>query len=105
MTILPLILVGVIIGCVGYWVFQYYRANGTRVDRLFAIFHSSATIVVARVSALVSLISGVLINWAGDPAIQEWLKGALSPKYSWAVIFVLMVIVELARYRSMEGDD
>lgn len=105
MTILPLILVGVIIGFVGYWIFQYYTANGTTVDRICAIFHNSATIIVARVSALLSLISGALINWAGDPGIQEWLKGALNPKYSWAVVFGLMIIVELARYRSMEKDD
>lgn len=103
--IMQLILIGIIIGFICYWIYKFYTSTSRSLDRVFAVFHNSATIIVARISAMLSLISGVLINWAGDPSMQELLKGALNPKYSWAIIFGLMVLVELARYRSMEKDD
>lgn len=104
-TFLPLILIGVVIGFAGYWVYQFYVASGQTADKLFSVFHSSATIVVARVGAMLSLIGGAAISWAGDPSIQEWLKGVLNPKYSWAALLGYAIIVELARYRSIEKDD
>jgi len=102
---LPLVLIGVIVGFFAFWVYQFLAGTGTNIARIKAVFYNSATIVVSRISAIVSLVIGVGVNWADDPSMQEWLKGILDPKYSWAVVLSLMILVELARYRSMKPDD
>jgi len=77
--------------------------------RIAAAFHGSATIVVARLTALVAAGLEVLSNGAdlfGAPGIRDAVQGVIPSSYWPFVLLGVALTTEMARRRTLfSGDD
>lgn len=87
----------------GFWISYYVRAKGTTWDKLFAVFKDSATILVARLSAMSGLILGAVITLSSDPSIQEYIRTMLRPEFVPFYLIALSLLVEIGRRRTLDS--
>ena len=74
------------------------------LPRLSAAFHGSATIVVARLTAMGAALLEVASNGAdfvGAPGVRDAVQGLIPPAYWPMVLLGLAVTTELARRRTL----
>ena len=94
-------LLAIFVGVTGY---EYGHTTGTFVERIFHAVGDSMTILWARAIILWSIILQIALasTVVGADQMSDMVKSLLRPEYVPIVTIVIMVIVEVARRRSLE---
>ncbi len=104
---LPLLVAGlVVVGLIALSCLRLFFA--ARIEsfrqRLFAAFHASATIALARVTALSGGLLVILANGAdllGVPGVRDAVQGIVPPNVWPYLMIVIAVATEVARRRTL----
>lgn len=75
------------------------------MNKIWKWCRRSLTILWARLMVVVSVISGVLVNYGSDPHVNDLLSAYLTPRNVSIALAVIGILTEIARRRTAKKVD